>query len=166
MLPAVPLQEMILTDLRRPLIILLADDDTEDRMLAQEALTHLPMEHHVHTVPDGLTLMDYLRRQGAFADLRDKPLPSLILLDLKMPGLSGLEALQQIKTDPLLRRIPTVILTTSELEEDIQQSYDLGANSFITKSVTYASLVELVEEIGRYWLEVVQLPPETLPPHT
>lgn len=152
-----------MTDSRKPIIILLVDDDSEDRMLAQEALTHIPMDHQVHAVPDGFTLMDYLRRQGAFAELKDKPLPSLILLDLNMPGMSGMEALQEIKADPLFRRIPIVILTTSELKEDVQQSYDLGANSFITKSVTYNNMVEVVEEIGKYWLEVVQLPPETLP---
>lgn len=132
-------------------------------MLAQEALAHINMEHEVHTVSDGMALMDYLHRRGSFESFKNSPLPGLILLDLYMPRMSGLDALREIKSDPLLRRIPTVILTTSELEEHIQQSYDLGANSFIPKSVTYSSLAEKVEEIGKYWLEVVQLPPETLP---
>ncbi len=152
-----------MANVRKPIIILMADDDSEDCMLAQEALAHINMEHEVHTVSDGAVLMDYLYRRGSYATLKDKPLPSLILLDLNMPRMSGLDALQKIKSDPLLRRIPTVILTSSEMEEDIQQSYDFGANSFVTKSVTYNSLVEVVEEIGKYWLEVVQLPPERPP---
>ncbi len=151
---------------RKPIIILMADDDSEDCMLAQEALAHINMEHEVHTVPDGAALMDYLYRRAPYEALKDRPLPGLILLDLNMPRMSGMDALQKIKSDPLLRRIPTVVLTSSEMEEDVQQSYDFGANSFVTKSVTYNSLVDVVEEIGKYWLEVVQLPPEMLPPRS
>lgn len=152
-----------MANLRKPIIILMADDDSEDCMLAQEALAHINMEHEVHTVPDGAALMDYLHRRGLYEAFKDRPLPGLILLDLNMPRMSGFDALQKIKSDPLLRRIPTVILTSSEMEKDIQHSYDLGANSFVTKSVTFNSLVDVVEEIGKYWLEVVQLPPETPP---
>jgi CheY-like chemotaxis protein len=151
--------------MRKPIIILMADDDSEDCMLAQEALAHVNMEHEVHTVPDGVALMDYLHRRGLYESFQGRPLPGLILLDLNLPRMSGMEALRQIKSDPLLRRIPTVVLTTSEMEEDVQRSYDFGANSFVTKSVTFSSLVEVVEEIGKYWLEVVQLPPEKLSPH-
>jgi CheY-like chemotaxis protein len=86
------------------------------------------------------------------------PRPGLILLDLNMPKKDGREALQEIKADPNLRRIPVVILTTSEAEEDVYRSYDLGANSFITKPVTFESLVELMRVMGRYWIELVELP--------
>lgn len=150
-----------MANLRKPIIILMADDDSEDCMLAQEALAHVNIEHEVHAVPDGAALMDYLHRRGPYEAFKDRPLPGLILLDLNMPRMSGFDALQKIKSDPLLRRIPTVILTSSEMEKDVQHSYDLGANSFVTKSVTFNSLVDVVEEIGKYWLEVVQLPPET-----
>lgn len=157
---------MILANSRKPIIILMADDDSDDCLLAQEALAHINMEHEVHTVSDGMAVMDYLHRHGLYESFKNKPLPGLILLDLNMPRMSGLDALREIKSDPLLRRIPIVILTTSELEKDIQQSYDLGANSFVTKSVSFSSLVETVEEIGKYWLEVVQLPPQSLPPRS
>ena len=144
----------------------MADDDSDDCLLAQEALAQIDLEHELHTVQDGEALMDYLYRRGSYTSLKNRSLPGLILLDLNMPRKSGMEALQEIKSDPSLRRIPTVILTTSEMEQDVEQSYDFGANSFVTKSVSFNSLVEVVEEIGKYWLEVVQLPPETLPPHS
>lgn len=152
--------------LRKPIIILMADDDSDDRLLAQEALTHIDLDHEVHTVADGEALMDYLHRRGSYESMKEKPLPGLILLDLNMPRMSGLDALQEIKLDPMFRRIPTVILTTSNTKEDVHMSYDMGANSYVTKSVTFESLVDVVEEIGKYWLEVVQLPPELPPSRT
>ena len=97
---------------------------------------------------------------GGVAPLQGEPLPGLILLDLNMPRKDGREALKEIKADPTLRRIPVVVLTTSKAEEDILRSYDLGVNSYVTKPVTFKSLVELVKELGRYWFEVVELPPD------
>jgi CheY-like chemotaxis protein len=141
----------------------MADDDEDDCLLAQEALAHLDLDLQLDIVSDGEALLNYLRRQSPYESLKGLPLPSLILLDLNMPRKSGLEALREIKSDPQLRRIPIVILTTSEVEDDVYESYDQGANSYITKSVTLTSLVEVVEEIGKYWLEIVELPPET--PH-
>ena len=99
--------------------------------------------------------MDYLHRQNGY---ENAVLPSLILLDLNMPRKSGFEALQEIKSDPKLRRIPVVILTTSKAEEDIVRSYDLGVNSFIVKPVTFEALVETVRELGKYWFQIVELP--------
>jgi CheY-like chemotaxis protein len=113
----------------------------------------------LHCVEDGEELMEYLRRQGRYVDQKDAPLPGLILLDLNMPRKDGREALKEIKADPELRRIPIVVLTTSKAEEDILRTYDLGVNSYVTKPVTFKSLVELVKVLGRYWFEVVELPP-------
>ena len=104
--------------------------------------------------------MDYLRRKGKYSDLADTPLPGLILLDLNMPRKDGREALKEIKADPELRRIPVVVLTTSQAEEDIFKTYDLGVNSFITKPVIFESFVELMRQLGRYWFEIVLLPVE------
>ncbi len=108
-------------------------------------------------VEDGQELMDYLRREGRFAR-EEAPTPGLILLDLNMPRKDGRQALQEIKSDPALRRIPVVVLTTSKAEEDILRTYDLGANSFIAKPVTFERLVEIVRTLGLYWFNIVQLP--------
>ena len=102
--------------------------------------------------------MEYMLQQGKYSDPRDAPRPGLILLDLNMPRKDGREALQEIKSNDLLRRIPVVILTTSKAEEDILKTYDLGVNSFITKPVTFDGLVELMQLLGRYWFEIVELP--------
>ncbi|HEX9048015.1 MAG TPA: response regulator [Verrucomicrobiae bacterium] len=140
--------------------IVLADDDPDDRQLTEEAFQENRLANQLHCVEDGEKLMDYLRRQGEYEKYRDEPLPGLILLDLNMPRKDGREALKEIKADPTLRRIPIVVLTTSKAEEDIIRSYDLGVNSYVTKPVTFKSLVELVKVLGRYWFEVVELPPE------
>jgi CheY-like chemotaxis protein len=145
---------------RRSLTILLADDDPDDRLLAEEALRESRLSNPLHTVEDGEELMDYLRRQGKYADLDPKVLPGLILLDLNMPRKDGREALKEIKSDERLRYIPVVVLTTSKAEEDIFRTYDLGVNSFITKPVTFESLVELMQQLGKYWFELVSLPRE------
>jgi CheY-like chemotaxis protein len=102
--------------------------------------------------------MDYLRRQGKYTELAGSPLPGLLLLDLNMPRKDGREALKEIKSDPRLRSIPIVILTTSKAEEDIFRAYDLGVNSFIVKPVTFRSLVDLTLALNKYWFEIVELP--------
>ena len=140
--------------------IVLADDDPDDRQLTEDAFTENRLANQLHCVEDGEELMDYLNRRGKYESLRNEPLPGLILLDLNMPRKDGREALKEIKASPNLRRIPIVVLTTSKAEEDIVRSYDLGVNSYVTKPVTFKSLVELVKVLGRYWFEVVELPPE------
>ena len=140
--------------------ILLADDDPDDRQLTRDAFAENRLVNMLHTVEDGEELMEYLRRQGRYADQKNAPLPGLILLDLNMPRKDGREALKEIKADPELRRIPIVVLTTSKAEEDILLTYDLGVNSYVTKPVTFKSLVELIKVLGRYWFEVVELPPD------
>lgn len=140
--------------------IVLADDDPDDRKLTEDAFTENRLANQFHCVEDGEELMDYLYRRGKFESLRQERLPGLILLDLNMPRKDGREALKEIKADPGLRRIPIVVLTTSKAEEDIIRSYDLGVNSYVTKPVTFKSLVELIKVLGLYWFEVVELPPE------
>ncbi|HVG25596.1 MAG TPA: response regulator [Thermoanaerobaculia bacterium] len=144
----------------RPIVILLADDDAEDRMLASSALEESRVVNDLRFVEDGEELLDYLYHRGRYATEGSSPTPGLILLDLNMPKKDGREALREIKADPDLRRIPVVVLTTSKAEEDIYRTYDLGANSFITKPVSFEGLVSVMRDIGRYWIEIVELPPE------
>jgi len=142
----------------KPIVILLADDDEEDRMLTSDALEESRVVNDLRFVEDGEELLEYLRQSGRYAEAGSAPEPGLILLDLNMPKKDGREALREIKADPLLRRIPVIVLTTSKAEEDIYRTYDLGANSFITKPVHFNALVDVMKEIGRYWIEIVELP--------
>jgi len=142
----------------RPITILLADDDADDRMMAGEALAESRLANDLRLVEDGEELMDYLHRRGRYSDPASAPRPGLILLDLNMPRKDGREALMEIKQDPELRKIPVVVLTTSQAEEDIYRTYDLGVNSFITKPVMFESLVNVMRTLGKYWFEIVELP--------
>jgi CheY-like chemotaxis protein len=143
-----------------PITILICDDDEDDRMLTQQALQDAHIANDLRFVEDGEQLLDYLNQRGHFAGETGKaPRPGLILLDLNMPRMDGREALQRIKGDSTLLDIPVVILTTSSLDADIIQSYQLGVNSFITKPVTFSGLVDAMNVLGRYWLEIVELPP-------
>ena len=139
--------------------ILMAEDDADDRMMTREAFTECRLGNPLQFVADGEELMDYLHRRGQFADEVRYPMPGLILLDLNMPRKDGREALREIKADPGLRDIPVVVLTTSKAEEDVANSYSAGANSFITKPVSFAALIEVVQTLGKYWLQIVDLPP-------
>lgn len=141
-----------------PVRILLADDDDDDYFLTRQALQQNRLLNQLYRVKDGEELMDFLQHRGRFADQRSSPQPSLILLDLNMPRKDGREALREIKSDPLLRRYPVVVLTTSHAEEDVVRSYELGVNSFITKPVTFQGLLEAIKILGRYWFEIVELP--------
>ena len=138
--------------------ILMADDDPDDRLLVEDAFTEIRLENPLDFVGDGVELMDYLNRRGAYAHLAGAPLPGLILLDLNMPRKDGREALNEIKRDEMLRKIPIVILTTSKADEDLLASYELGANSFIVKPVTFDKLVEVIRVVTDYWLCIVTLP--------
>lgn len=140
------------------LVVLMADDDSEDRMLVEEAWKECRLANPLLFVHDGEELMDYLLHRGKYEDVSLAPRPGLILLDLNMPRKSGREALAEIKQNPELRIIPVVILTTSRAEEDILRTYDLGANSFVAKPVRFDGLVAAVRAIGTYWFELVELP--------
>ncbi|MBI5014948.1 MAG: response regulator [Deltaproteobacteria bacterium] len=143
---------------QKPVVILLADDDEDDRLMARDALEEARLANELRFVEDGEDLLDYLHHRGKYARSGSAPRPGLILLDLNMPRKDGREALREIKADPDLRRIPIVVLTTSKAEEDVQRTYDLGVNSFITKPVSFAALVEIMRTLGEYWFQIVQLP--------
>jgi len=145
---------------KQSVVILMADDDADDRMMTQEALQDCRVANPVRFVEDGEELMDYLHRRGAYAAPGAAPTPGIILLDLNMPKKDGREALAEIKADPQLRHIPVIVLTTSKAEEDIFRSYDSGASSFISKPVTFEGLVSVVRTLGQYWFELVDLPTE------
>jgi CheY-like chemotaxis protein len=152
------LKEAIVPDSAQKVIILLADDDADDREMTRKALEKSRLTNEFYTVGDGEELLDYLHHRGQYAPPAASPLPGLILLDLNMPKMDGREALAEIKSDPELRRIPVVVMTTSKAEQDIVIAYDLGSNSFITKPVTLAGLVEVMTVLGRYWFQIVLLP--------
>ncbi len=141
----------------KPIVILMADDDADDRLLAQDALTECKLANELHFVENGDELLDYLHRRGKYSQ-GNAPRPGLILLDLNMPRKDGREALREIKNDPEFKRIPVIVLTTSKADTDISKIYDLGANSFISKPVTFDSLVRVMKILGNYWFEIVELP--------
>jgi len=142
----------------QPITILMADDDPDDRELTREAFGEARLANDVRFVADGVELLDYLYRRGRFAEPDAAPRPGLILLDLNMPRKDGRECLAEIKSDPQLRGIRVIVLTTSKAEEDIVRSYELSASSYITKPVTFDALVDVVKTLGKYWLEIVELP--------
>lgn len=142
-----------------PITILVAEDDPDDRMLIRDALTEARLANDLRFTEDGEDLMDYLHHLGKYRFPAESPPPGIILLDLNMPRKDGREALEEIKADPDLRRIPIVVLTTSKAEEDILRSYDLGVSGFIVKPVTFQSFVDAMVALGKYWFEVVELPP-------
>lgn len=142
----------------KAITILMADDDADDRQMTLEAFSESRLANDLRFVEDGAELMDYLFRRNKYSDPASSPRPGLILLDLNMPKKDGREALREIKADPRLRNIRVVVMTTSKAEEDIVRTYDLGAESYVTKPVTFTSLVDVVRTLGKYWLEIVELP--------
>lgn len=143
-----------------PIIILLAEDDPDDCYLIGEALSESNVPHKLFTVKNGEELMDYLYNRNEYKDTDKWPRPGLILLDLNMPLKNGIAALEDIKNDPGLKRIPIVVLTTSQSEEDVIQTYEMGISSFITKPMTFTALVDAMRSLGEYWDKLVKLPPE------
>ncbi len=141
-----------------PVTILIADDDHEDQMLIRDAWAASRVVNDLRFVDDGEQLMDYLQRRGSYVDPAISPRPGLIMLDLNMPKKDGLEALKEIKSDPALQPIPIVVLTSSKVDEDIIRSYALGVSGFITKPVSFQSLVDVLRGVGKYWIEIVELP--------
>jgi CheY-like chemotaxis protein len=143
-----------------PITILICDDDEDDRLLTQQALEDAHISNALRFVEDGEQCLDYLNQRGQYAgELGLAPRPGLILLDLNMPKMDGRDVLKAIKRDDNFKDIPVVVLSTSSLDEDIARSYQMGVNSFITKPVTFSGLVEAMNVLGRYWLEIVELPP-------
>ena len=140
---------------KRPMTILMAEDDTEDQMMIKDAFAEAEVKCNIEIVPDGEALMDYLNRNGKYSDVI---LPDIILLDLNMPKKNGLEALKEIKNDEQLKELPVVVLTTSKADEDMTRSYDLGVSLYTIKPVTFGKMIELAKWVGKYWLELDNIP--------
>ena len=146
---------------RKPTTILSAEDDADYRLLMRRAVKASRLANDLKFVEDGEELMEYLHRRGKYAEPGSAPRPGLILLDLNLPKKDGREALEEIKRDPDLRRIPVVILTTSNAEEDVLRTYSLGASSYIRKPVNMTGLVDIITALGHYWFTIVELAPDT-----
>lgn len=142
----------------RAAVILLVEDEPGDQELTRRALLSGNIKKDLYVVKDGEEALDYLYRRGRYTEGEWFPLPDLILLDLNLPRLDGRQFLTHIKADPDFRRIPVIVLTTSQDEKDIQQSYEIGANSYVVKPVTVERIMKLVHALETYWLEVVRLP--------
>ena len=139
--------------------IVIADDDSDDRMLIEDAFEESGIAVPLHFVEDGEQLLAFLKRERQFAAFNDQPLPRLIILDLNMPKVDGRAALAAIKNDSDLCSIPVIVMTTAKAEEEVRRTYALGVNSFISKPATFDGLVNVVETIGKYWIDTVALPP-------
>ncbi len=139
-----------------PIDILLVEDNPGDVRLTIEALKEDKLQNNLHVVRDGIEAMDFLHQEGEYANM---PRPDLILLDLNLPKKDGCEVLEEIKADERLKRIPVVILTTSQAEEDILRTYGLHANCYITKPVNLEQFTKVVRSIEQFWLTIVRLPP-------
>jgi CheY-like chemotaxis protein len=138
--------------------ILMVDDDPDDRLLFKEACEEVRLRNPIEFLENGEQLVDYLKRQGSYANLQGAPYPGIILLDLNMPLKDGREALEEIKNDAELRHIPIIVLTTSKDEDDILSSYGLGASSYIVKPISLDRLMRVVNSIGEYWVQIVEVP--------
>jgi CheY-like chemotaxis protein len=140
--------------------ILMADDDVEDCLLVRDAMQETGRSCDIHFVRDGEELFDYLRHEGEYVDGRDSPWPDLILLDLKMPRKDGRETIRDLKSDPRYRQIPVIALTTSSARDDVVYSYSIGVNCYVAKPTTYRDLVSLLDTLGKFWFDMVELPPK------
>lgn len=140
--------------------ILLVEDSRMDVELTLDAFHEVRLGNRIHVVRDGQEALDYLFGRGRYADRKSHPLPDLVLLDLKLPKVDGHDVLRQLKQTPRLRRIPVVVLTSSEAEGDRALSYDVGANSYLVKPVSFDGFLDVVQKIGDYWLTLNVGPPD------
>lgn len=145
----------MLAEAVRPIEVLLVEDDEGDVLMTREALDEGKVLNRLNVVGDGVEAVAYLRRAGEYADAAR---PDLVLLDLNLPRRDGRQVLEEVKNDPDLRRIPIVVLTTSEAEEDVLRSYDLHANAYVTKPVDFERFVEVIRQIDEFFISVVRLP--------
>ncbi|MCB9852320.1 MAG: response regulator [Phycisphaerales bacterium] len=143
----------------KPAVVLLVEDDLADQELTRRALVEDVVRVDLQIVNSGSEAMAYLQRRGKYANPLDSPRPDMILLDLNLPGMSGREVLQAIRKDPALKNLVVVVLTTSEQDADITNSYDLHCHSFVTKPVNVNRFLSIIRDLGRYWFELVTLPP-------
>jgi CheY-like chemotaxis protein len=142
----------------RPNVIIMAEDDADDRLLVKDAIEECQWNADLRFVENGEELLDYLLRHGKYKRAEESPRPGLILLDLNMPRKDGREVLRDIRAHAELRRIPVVVLTTSKADMDIERVYELGANSFISKPVQFDGLVNVMRMLSQYWFKTVELP--------
>ncbi|MDI6776120.1 MAG: response regulator [Syntrophales bacterium] len=143
----------------KPVNILLVEDNEDHVELTLRALRNNNLINEVYVVKDGEEALDFLYHRGKYADVGEFPLPGLILLDISLPKISGLEVLETLKKDPELKAIPVIVLTTSAREEEMARSYAGGANSFVTKPVNFEEFVKKIKEIKLYWTITNSLPP-------
>jgi len=141
-----------------PVNILLVEDNEDHAELTLRALRSNNLINEVYVVKDGEEALDFVYHRGKYADVKEFPLPGLILLDISLPKVSGLEVLETLKGDPQLKVIPVIMLTTSEREEEIARSYAGGANSYVTKPVNFEEFVKKITEIKLYWIITSSLP--------
>ena len=146
------------------LSVLLVEDDAEDIEITRRAFEKGRIANPLYVVRDGEEAIEFLQRRGRYCNPSDAPRPSIILLDLKLPGLDGHEVLRTIRNDDAIARIPVIILTTSDAEADVLACYDEGANTFITKPVGFRKFVEAVITIAEYWLCIAEMPPREAAP--
>jgi CheY-like chemotaxis protein len=144
----------------KPAHILLVEDNRMDVELLMDAFHEAHLGNTIHHAPDGCAALDYLFGRGEYADRARYPLPDIILLDLKLPGIDGFEVLRQVKNAPGLKRLPIVILTSSKEEGDRALGYDMGANSYLVKPVSFEGFLEVVRKVGDYWLVINVGPPK------
>jgi CheY-like chemotaxis protein len=141
--------------------ILLVEDNRMDVELTMGALREAKLLNTIHVAPNGQEALDYLFGRGRYADRSAFPMPNLVLLDLKLPGIDGFEVLRQVKSTPILKRLPVIILTSSKEEGDRALSYDQGANSYLVKPVSFDGFLDVVQQIDGYWLALNVAPPES-----
>ncbi|MFB6299085.1 MAG: response regulator [Halobacteriales archaeon] len=146
-----------MTTTGQPVEVLLAEDNPGDARLTEKAFDQGNILNNLHIVEDGVKTMQFLRQEDEY---REKPRPDLVLLDLNMPKKDGWDVLEEIKEDPNLARIPVIVLTSSEAEEDIVKSYELQANAYLTKPVDFQGFLNIVHGFEEFWLSVVKMPPE------
>ena len=144
----------------RPAVILLVEDDKGDQEITRRALERAKIRNDLYLVEDGEEALNYLFREGSYADSSKSPRPDLVLLDLNLPKIDGRVVLERIRSSPKLKRLIVVIMTTSKQEEDIVRSYELGVNSYITKPMDFEQFAKIIQEVGHYWFQVVVLPPQ------
>ncbi len=139
-------------------VVLMVDDDPDDRLIAKEAFEEIGLKAHLLFLSNGEELMDYLNRQGDFADPKTSPVPSVILLDINMPRMNGIEALQKLKIDEVSKSIPVVMLTNSGDSETIKTCYSLGASSYVRKPLEFGELMAALSSVRQYWFGTVTHP--------
>jgi CheY-like chemotaxis protein len=144
----------------RQLTVLLVEDNPRDVRLTQRAFAQAGLLHELRVVRDGDEALVYLRREGAYKDPGTSPRPDVILLDLNLPRMSGHEVIRSLKQEPRFKPIPVIVLTTSGRPDDVRLAYEAGANAYLLKPVEFARFTDIMAQLGKFWLETVELPPE------